>query len=76
MKASRGGPRLEGGAHITGAESAKQVKSATAIGNDANLDHLQVIRFYEEIMARPTRQFFLEQAATVRNVGMLESREI
>ena len=56
-------------------KSAKQIKSATAVANDANLEHLQVIRLHEEIQGAPQQPFYLEQAATVRNVDMLESRE-
>ena len=53
----------------------KQIASSTAIANEANLEHLQVIRLHEEIMGRPEQPFFLEQASTVRNTEMLESRE-
>lgn len=56
-------------------KSAKQIKSADAIANDANLEHLQVIRLHEEIMGAPDQPFFLEQVSTVRNVDMLESHE-
>ena len=56
-------------------QSAKQIKSADAIANDTNLEHLQVIRLHEVIQGAPDQAFFLEGASTVRNVDKLESRE-
>jgi len=56
-------------------KSARQIKSADAIANDANLEHLQVVRLHEEIMGAPDQPFYLHNAATVRNVDKLEARE-
>ena len=55
--------------------SAKQIKSNTAVANDANLEHLQVIRLHEQIQGAPDQPFYLEGASTVRNMDKLEGRE-
>ena len=56
-------------------QSARQIKSADAIGNDTNLEHLQVIKLHEVIQGAPEQDFFLEQSSTVRNLDKLEGRE-
>ena len=56
-------------------QSARQIKSADAIANDTNLEHLQVIKLHEVIQGAPDQTFFLENASTIRNVDKLESRE-
>ena len=56
-------------------QSAKQISSDTAVANDVNLEHLQVIRLHEEIQGAPDQPFYLEAGSTIRNVDMLESRE-
>ena len=56
-------------------QSAKQIKSNTAVANNANLEHLQVIRLHEQIQGAPDQPFYLEGASTIRNMDKLEGRE-